>query len=185
MWRIFVGMKNRQWLAGSVVGFTLLAAPIVAGAQIDVGGIVRKAGNAAGGAARGEALKQVNVKLLADGRKNQCSFLTDSDQLAPGCSQKLKNLTNALVAAKKKLDAGKVENYKFEVSGHTDSTGKADHNKELSRKRAAVIVKELVARGIPENEIVAVGEGSARPLVTPDDTEAKRAKNRRYEIQVR
>jgi OOP family OmpA-OmpF porin len=172
-------------LLGLGLGALLISAPVPASAQIDVGGIVRKATSAAGGAARGEVLKQVNAKLLADGRKNQCSFVTDSDELAPGCSQKLKNLANALVAAKKRLDAGKVESYKFEVSGHTDSRGKADHNKELSRKRAAVIVKELVARGIPEGEIVAVGEGSDRPLVTPDDTDAKRAKNRRYEIQVR
>jgi outer membrane protein OmpA-like peptidoglycan-associated protein len=30
-----------------------------------------------------------------------------------------------------------------------------------------------------------MGLGSDRPLVTPDDTAAKKAKNRRYEIQVR
>ena len=81
--------------------------------------------------------------------------------------------------------ARQVPSYKFEVSGHTDTRGKADHNKELSQKRAAVIVKELVARGIPQAQIVSLGLGSDRPLVTPDDTPAKQAKNRRYEIQVR
>src|SRR6185369_6012159 len=101
------------------------------------------------------------------------SFKTDTDQLAPGCDEKLKKLTNALVEAKKQLDAGKVQNYKFEVSGHTDSAGKAEHNKELS------------SRGIPEKEIIAVGMGSDKPLVTPDNTPAKKAKNRRYEIQVK
>ncbi len=75
-------------------------------------------------------------------------------------------------------------NFKFEVSGHTDSSGKPEHNKELSGKRAAVIVRELVARGIAKSEIVAIGMGSERPLVTPDNTPAKKAKNRRYEIQV-
>ena len=35
------------------------------------------------------------------------------------------------------------------------------------------------------HEITAVGMGSERPLVTPDNTPAKKAKNRRYEIQVR
>jgi outer membrane protein OmpA-like peptidoglycan-associated protein len=30
-----------------------------------------------------------------------------------------------------------------------------------------------------------VGYGSDKPLVSPDNTEPKRAKNRRYEIQVR
>jgi outer membrane protein OmpA-like peptidoglycan-associated protein len=42
----------------------------------------------------------------------------------------------------------------------------------------------LVARVIPKSEIVAIGMGSERPLVTPDNTPAKKAKNRRYEIQV-
>ena len=169
-------------LKGALIGM-LFAGPAVA--QIDLGGLAKKAGETATGAAKGEVEKKVNAKLLADARKNQCSFKTDTDQLAPGCDAKLKKLTAALVEAKKQLDAGKVQNYKFEVSGHTDSAGKAEHNKELSQKRAAVIVKELVSRGIPEKEIIAVGMGSQKPLVTPDNTPAKKAKNRRYEIQVR
>src|SRR5919201_68080 len=85
--------------------------------------------------------------------------------------------------AAKQLNGAGISNYKFEVSGHTDSSGSADHNKELSGKRAAVIVKELVTRGVPQGEIISVGLGSDRPLVKPDDTAAKKAKNRRYEIQ--
>ena len=103
----------------------------------------------------------------------------------PGCDQKLKKLTDALVDVKKRLKIAGVTSFKFEVSGHTDSSGKAEHNKELSAKRAAVIERELVARGIPKSEIVSVGMAAERPLVTPDDTPAKKAKNRRYEIQVR
>ena len=104
---------------------------------------------AAGGAATQQLEKEINARLLAEGRKNQCSFKTDSDQLAPGCGAKLKNLANALIDAKKKLNSAGVQNFKFEVSGHTDSSGKAEHNKELSAKRAAAIVKEMVARGHP------------------------------------
>lgn len=52
-------------------------------------------------------------------------------------------------------------------------------------RRAAVIAKELGARGVPENEIASIGMGADKPLVSPDDTAAKKAKNRRYEIQVR
>jgi OmpA-OmpF porin, OOP family len=140
---------------------------------------------AAGGAVTGQVEKEINSRLTAEAKKNQCSFKKDSDKLAPGCDQKLKNLVNDLIDAKKKLNTAGVKNFKFEVSGHTDSSGKAEHNKELSGKRAAVIVKELVARGVPSDEIVSIGMGSDRPLVTPDDTPAKKAKNRRYEIQVR
>ena len=129
--------------------------------------------------------QQINQRLLAESRKNQCSFKTDTDVLEKGCDQKLRNLVNALVNAKKQLNSANVQNFKFEVSGHTDTTGSAARNKELSEKRAQVIVKELVARGVPENEIVAVGKGSEEPLVKPDETPAKKAKNRRYEIRVR
>jgi OmpA-OmpF porin, OOP family len=139
----------------------------------------------AGGAARDKVVKDVNAKLLAEGHKNQCSFKSDSAELAPGCDKKIKKLADTLIDAKKKLQAGGLSGFKFEVSGHTDSAGKPEHNKELSAKRAAVIAKELVARGVAPGEIVSIGMGSERPLVTPDDTPAKKAKNRRYEIQVR
>jgi OmpA-OmpF porin, OOP family len=163
---------------------SLLLAPAPAHA-LDLGGLAKKATGAAAGPARDKAVKEVNAKLLAEGRKNQCSFKTDSDEFAAGCDQKLKKLAGALVDAKKRLNLAGVTSFKFEVSGHTDSTGKPEHNKELSGKRAAVIERELVARGIAKSEIVAVGMGSTRPLVTPDNTPAKQAKNRRYEIQLR
>ena len=94
-------------------------------------------------------------------------------------------MVTALIDAKKQLNSANLQNFKFEVSGHTDSSGNAAHNKDLSQKRAQVIVKELIARGVPEKEIVAVGKGSEAPVVKPDDTPAKKARNRRYEVRVR
>jgi outer membrane protein OmpA-like peptidoglycan-associated protein len=129
--------------------------------------------------------KQINKKLLEESRKNQCSFKTNSDELEAGCDAKAKKLAVALIDAKKKLNGAGVKNFKFEVSGHTDTTGSADANKALSEKRAAVMKRELVAKGVAADEIIVVGAGSSRPLVKPDDTPAKKAKNRRYEIQVR
>jgi OmpA-OmpF porin, OOP family len=140
---------------------------------------------AAGKATTQKMEQQVNQRLLSESRKNQCSFKTDTDVLEKGCDQKLRNLVNALIKAKQQLNSANVQNFKFEVSGHTDTSGNAAHNKELSEKRAQVIVKELVARGVPEKDIVAVGKGSEAPLVKPDNTPAKKAKNRRYEVRVR
>ena len=51
-------------------------------------------------------------------------------------------------------------------------------------KKAVPPLTELVKKGIPESDIESVGMGSEKPLVKPDDTPAKRARNRRYEIQV-
>lgn len=149
------------------------------------GGLLGDLKKSAGDASKGAVEKRVNAKLLEDAKKNQCSFKSGTDQLSPGCDAKLKRLTQALIDAKKQLDASGAKSYKFEVSGHTDSVGDAAKNKALSEKRAAVIVKELVARGIPPGEVISVGMGSEQMLVKPDNTEAKRAKNRRYEIRVR
>jgi OmpA-OmpF porin, OOP family len=163
------------------IALSLLAIPAASLAQSPFDQLKKTASDAGKGAIE----KRVNAKLMEEARKNQCSFKSGTDALEPGCDKKLKNLTHALVEAKKQLDAGGVKNYKFEVSGHTDSSGDAAKNKELSEKRAAVIVKELVSRGVPPGEIIAVGRGSEQPLVKPDNTAAKKAKNRRYEIQVR
>jgi outer membrane protein OmpA-like peptidoglycan-associated protein len=138
-----------------------------------------------GGATTGKLEKEVNKRLLDEGRKNQCSFKSGTAELDKGCDQKSQRLAKALVDAKKKLNAAGVQNFKFVVSGHTDTTGSAEKNKELSAQRAAVMVKQLVAKGVPASDIESVGMGSERPLVKPDDTPAKKAKNRRYEVQVK
>jgi outer membrane protein OmpA-like peptidoglycan-associated protein len=140
---------------------------------------------AASDAGKGEVEKRVNDKLIQEARKNQCSFKSGTAELAPGCDAKLKKLTSALVDAKHQLDSAGVHAYKFEVSGHTDSSGDAAKNKTLSEQRAQTIVNELVSRGVNKGEIIALGRGSEAMLVKPDDTAAKKQKNRRYEVRVR
>ena len=159
----------------------LLAAPVSARAENpwDLGK------KAVGGAATGKVEQEVNKRLLDESRKNQCAFKSDSDELQKGCDRKARRLADAMVSAKKRLEAAGVRSFKFEVSGHTDTTGGAAHNQELSAKRAARMKRELVAKGIPEGDVVAVGMGAERPLVHPDDTPAKKAKNRRYEVRVK
>ncbi len=164
-----------------VAALCTLTLPAVAGAE----DVWSSAKSLVGKSATGTVEKEINRRLLDESRKNQCSFLTDSDKLASGCGPKVRKLADALVKAKKDLNKAGVQNFKFVVSGHTDSRGSAAHNKELSAKRAAVIERELVGKGIPASEIESVGMGSERPLVKPDDTPAKQAKNRRYEIQVK
>lgn len=169
--------------------YTLCAALLLAlagpvHADNPLGGLTSKVGGKAAEAANATVVKKINAKLLDEGRKNQCSFKSDSDVLEPGCDAKAKKLANVLIDMKKQLAASGTTGYHFVVSGHTDSSGKADHNLELSKKRAAVMVRELVARGVPKADIIAVGMGSKNMLVKPDDTAAKKAKNRRYEIQV-
>src|SRR5437868_2758563 len=98
-------MRTTNTTLLAALGATLLLTAAAAHAQIDVGGLAKKAAGAAGGAAKDKVEKDVNAKLLAEGRKNQCSFKSDSEELVPGCDAKLKRLASALVDAKKHLNA--------------------------------------------------------------------------------
>lgn len=71
-----------------------------------------------------------------------------------------------------------------EISGHTDNIGRTDYNQELSYKRAAAVVKELIKRGIDPARLKAVGYGEEKPLASNDDEEEGRALNRRVEFRV-
>ena len=70
------------------------------------------------------------------------------------------------------------------VVGHTDAVGSSTFNDELARKRADAVKAMLIRRGVPADDIVAVGRGKRELLVpTPDGIAEPR--NRRVEIVVR
>jgi outer membrane protein OmpA-like peptidoglycan-associated protein len=71
---------------------------------------------------------------------------------------------------------------RLHVVGHTDNQGKTDYNLDLSRRRAASVVRELTGRmGIAANRLDAFGCGLYSPVET-NGTEDGRAKNRRVEL---
>jgi outer membrane protein OmpA-like peptidoglycan-associated protein len=70
------------------------------------------------------------------------------------------------------------------VEGHTDSTGSAQINMELSQRRAESVKTYLVANNtLPENRIRAAGYGPDRPLA-PNTTPEGRAINRRIDVLI-
>jgi len=70
---------------------------------------------------------------------------------------------------------------RLHVVGHTDNQGKAEYNLDLSRRRAANVVRELAKLGIVANRLDSFGCGLYSP-VAPNGTEDGRAKNRRVEL---
>jgi outer membrane protein OmpA-like peptidoglycan-associated protein len=70
------------------------------------------------------------------------------------------------------------------VTGHTDSTGTAGYNQQLSERRADAVAGVLVTSGVPASRVIARGAGQTQPVAS-NETELGRAQNRRVEITIR
>lgn len=70
---------------------------------------------------------------------------------------------------------------KFQIIGHTDSSGSASYNERLSLLRAQEVKRHLVSDcGIPETRLEAVGLGESAPF---DANDPRGDVNRRVEFQ--
>lgn len=67
------------------------------------------------------------------------------------------------------------------VVGHTDSTGSALYNQNISEHRAEAVVNKLIELGATPTQLEWRGEGGAQP-VADNKTPEGRAKNRRVEV---
>ncbi|MCK8783762.1 OmpA family protein [Roseomonas sp. NAR14] len=72
---------------------------------------------------------------------------------------------------------------RIEVGGHTDSTGDAALNRQLSERRAEAVVAALVRDGVPEAMLTARGYGSEEPAAS-NETADGRFRNRRISFRV-
>ena len=71
----------------------------------------------------------------------------------------------------------------MEISGHTDSRGKPDYNRDLSQRRADSVKMYFTSRGIANSRLQSVGYGPTRPIA--DNKSANgRATNRRTEFRL-
>jgi outer membrane protein OmpA-like peptidoglycan-associated protein len=100
-------------------------------------------------------------------------FDTDKDTMQPTSAPTLEEIAKLLKSDPKLM---------VRIVGHTDNQGKPDYNLDLSRRRAASVVRELTSRfGITADRLDAFGCGPYAP-VDSNDTEQGRAKNRRVEL---
>lgn len=101
-------------------------------------------------------------------------FEVDRAELKPGAARNL----DKLVAALKEHPETTVA-----IEGHTDSTGAASYNEELSRRRAQAVQNYLTANGVDGSRLQARGLGEDYPVASNDST-AGRQQNRRVEIVI-
>ena len=100
------------------------------------------------------------------------TFGTDQDQVIPAFHQTL----NAVALVLNKYNRTFVD-----ISGHTDSTGSAQHNLGLSQRRATSVATYLVNQGVDGRRFAINGFGDTRPVAS-NATQDGRAANRRVEI---
>ena len=102
-------------------------------------------------------------------------FATDSASLRPDLTRDLSAVAASLL---------KYPNSRIEVIGHTDNSGEAAYNMDLSQRRAAAVSGVLRNNGVPAGRISTYGRGEDQPIASNLTVEG-RAQNRRVEIIIR
>lgn len=102
-------------------------------------------------------------------------FATDSASVRP-------DLQNDLYALADNLN--QYPNTRVDIIGHTDNTGSATYNQDLSARRAAAVAAVLRSGGVSGSRIVSYGRGENEPIAS-NLNEAGRAQNRRVDIIIR
>jgi outer membrane protein OmpA-like peptidoglycan-associated protein len=70
---------------------------------------------------------------------------------------------------------------KFEIDGHTDNSGAAAHNLQLSQQRADAVKTQLISMGVDASRLTTKGFGDTKPITDNSTLEGK-ANNRRVEF---
>ena len=83
--------------------------------------------------------------------------------------------------------AGNLQDYPdstVDVIGHTDNTGSASYNQDLSARRAGAVAGVLLEAGVANFRVRSYGRGENEPVAT-NLTPEGRQQNRRVEIVIR
>ena len=119
-----------------------------------------------------EPLADETIKLMAS---NDVLFAVDRSDALPELLAQLDRLAPTLLKFTKTT---------LTVVTHTDDTGGAFFNRDLSRRRAEVARNYLLKLGISSERLATEGRGGDQPRDS-NDSEAGQERNRRMEIYIR
>jgi outer membrane protein OmpA-like peptidoglycan-associated protein len=128
-----------------------------------------------GSAPAGEGVGDLEQALQKSGKADIYSifFTFNSDAIREESEPTLKEI-GALMR--------KHSSWRLNISGHTDNIASDTYNLDLSRRRAAAVVKALTTRhGVEASRLAYSGQGESAPRDTNETLEG-RAKNRRVEL---
>jgi outer membrane protein OmpA-like peptidoglycan-associated protein len=100
------------------------------------------------------------------------TFGFDSAELTSEALSSLNEVANVLT---------QYQDTRVNIAGHTDSTGEANYNQQLSERRAQAVGSYLTQNGVSSARLNTSGYGATQPVAS-NDNEQGRAQNRRVEI---
>lgn len=186
---------NRQAKTGAAIGAGVGAlAGIIAGNDAEErrrNAVLGAAVGAAGGAIIGNELDKQeadlrqqlgdeNITITNTGDRlivtmpQDILFATNSADLRPDLQRDIRTVGQSLLA---------YPNTTVQVVGHTDNTGDASFNFDLSERRAQSVSNILISEGVQSFRIQSIGRGENQPIAS-NLTPEGRAQNRRVEIVI-
>lgn len=160
------GSRGDEILAGAVLGG--LAGGVI-GDQLDkqAAELDRDLGNGIAVIRQGDALI---VRMPQD-----ILFAVDSATVSPALRTDVFTLADSLQ---------KYPNTTVEITGHTDTTGTWEYNRQLSQRRAESVASILTSAGVSGGRLRTFGAGYDQPIAS-NQTPEGRAQNRRVDITIR
>lgn len=127
-----------------------------------------------------QRLEETGVRIQRDGDQirlimpGNVTFDVDSTQIRPQFERVLADVGIVLEEFNKTY---------IRVEGHTDSSGAASYNQELSRRRAQSVARSLINEGLLQERFIIRAHGESQPIAS-NATASGRQQNRRVEIEL-
>lgn len=191
---VTTGPMGERTQSGAIIGGMLGAAAGAFGNDSDpgMGALVGGAAGALAGGAIGAALDRQARDLRGSLASDDIRIVNTGEELVVTMPEGiLFDIDSAAIRASLQADlralARNLQQFPdttVDVIGHTDNTGSAGYNQDLSSRRAQAVAGVLLEEGVAPARVRAFGRGEDEPIAS-NLTPEGRAQNRRVEVVIR